>query len=123
MTRIDAGMKQRKILAVATQDSEFSRYGKAREMPHRLLMLRRFFQDSKQLEGKAVEIDDPGLPRPPSSTMPHRYNEQRRRGFKGIAGVHPTCAGLFLTSIDEANHLPVRASLWRGQPDHRFCGA
>jgi inorganic pyrophosphatase len=56
MTRIDAGKKHHKILAVATQDPEFN--GEAREMPHRLPMLRRFFQDSKQLEGKAVEVDE-----------------------------------------------------------------
>ena len=53
--------------------------------PHRLLMLRRFFQDYKQLEGKAVEVDEI---RPPAEAYPiildalHRYSEQRRKGFK-----------------------------------------
>ena len=53
--------------------------------PHRLLMLRRFFQDYKQLEGKAVEVDEI---RPPSEAYPiildalHRYSEQRRKGFQ-----------------------------------------
>jgi inorganic pyrophosphatase len=51
---------------------------------HRLLMLRRFFQDYKQLEGKAVEVDQI---RPASEAYPiirdalHRYSEQRRKGF------------------------------------------
>jgi inorganic pyrophosphatase len=54
-TMIDAGMKDHKIIAVATEDPEFNSYREAGEMPpHRLLMLRRFFQDYKQLEGKAV---------------------------------------------------------------------
>ena len=59
MTMIDGGKKDHKIIAVATQDPEFNSYREAGEMPdHRLSMLRRFFLDYKQLEGKAVEVDE-----------------------------------------------------------------
>ena len=59
MTMIDAGKKDHKIIGVATEDPEFNIYHEASEMPpHRLTMLRRFFQDYKQLEGKAVEVDE-----------------------------------------------------------------
>jgi inorganic pyrophosphatase len=85
MTMVDAGKKDHKIIAVATKDPEFNAYSEAEEMPqHRLLMLRRFFQDYKQLEGKAVEVDQI---RPASEAYPiirdalHRYSEQRRKGF------------------------------------------
>src|ERR1700757_3564460 len=87
MTMIDSGKKDHKIIAVATEDPEFNSYYEAAEMPpHRLLMLRRFFQDYKQLEGKAVEVDEI---RPSGEAFPiildslHRYSEQRRKGFKG----------------------------------------
>jgi inorganic pyrophosphatase len=85
MTMIDSGKKDHKIIAVAIKDPEFNSYKEASEMPpHRLIMLRRFFQDYKQLEGKAVEVDEI---RPAAEAYPiisdalHRYSEQRRKGF------------------------------------------
>ena len=86
MTMIDAGKKDHKIIAVALDDPEFNQYREAAEMPsHRLTMLRRFFQDYTQLEGKVVEVDEI---QPAKVAFPiiedalARYSRQRRRGFK-----------------------------------------
>ena len=92
MTMIDAGKQDHKIIAVATEDPEFNPYREAAEMPpHRMLMLRRFFQDYKLLEGKAVEVDEI---RPSGEAYPiivdalRRYSEQRRKGFKSFGEKH-----------------------------------
>ncbi len=85
MTMIDAGEKDHKIIAVAVDDPEFNSYREAADMPsHRLIMLRRFFQDYTQLEGKVVEVDQI---QPAKEAYPIiedaliRYSRQRRKGF------------------------------------------
>src|SRR5207249_1251828 len=58
-TMVDSGASDDKVIAVATNDPEFSDYVEARDLPpHRLLVLKRFFSDYKQLEGKKVEVED-----------------------------------------------------------------
>jgi inorganic pyrophosphatase len=85
MTMVDGGKKDHKVLAVAVHDPEYSGFREAAELPaHRLSMLRRFFQDYKTLEGKAVEVDEL---QPAAAALPviedalARYSAQRRRGF------------------------------------------
>ena len=59
MTMIDSGIPDHKIIAVATADPEYSAYHEASELPpHQMAMVRRFFQDYKQLEGKEVDLDE-----------------------------------------------------------------
>ncbi|MFN0051671.1 MAG: inorganic diphosphatase [Planctomycetales bacterium] len=85
MTMIDSGKKDHKILAVAVHDPEFNGFQEASELPpHRLSMLRRFFQDYKTLEGKAVEVEDlipTNFAYPVIEDALERYSEQRRKGF------------------------------------------
>jgi inorganic pyrophosphatase len=85
MTMMDAGKKDHKIIAVATADPEFNAYHEAAEMPpHRLLMVRRFFQDYKQLEGKAVEVEEIQTAEeafPIIEDALKRYSQFRQRGL------------------------------------------
>jgi inorganic pyrophosphatase len=87
MTMVDAGKKDHKIIAVATRDPEFNSYREAEEIPqHRLLMVRRFFQDYKQLEGKAVEVDEIEPAEKAFSIMQdaqRRYSSMRQHGSRG----------------------------------------
>ena len=61
MTMIDSGTMDHKIITVATGDPEFNEYEEASQLPaHYLRMLRRFFQDYKQLENETVEVEEIG---------------------------------------------------------------
>jgi inorganic pyrophosphatase len=86
MTMVDGGKKDHKILAVAVDDPEYNGFREADELPaHRLNMLRRFFQDYKTLEGKAVEVDQfqaAATALPVIEEALARYSALRRRGFK-----------------------------------------
>ncbi|MGB6980666.1 MAG: inorganic diphosphatase [Candidatus Acidiferrales bacterium] len=84
MTMIDSGDKDHKIIAVATADPEYNPYTEASELPpHRLLMIRRFFQDYKQLEGKIVEVDQIEAAAAAYPVIEHAlgtYDKERRAG-------------------------------------------
>jgi inorganic pyrophosphatase len=85
MIMLDSGKKDHKILAVAVDDPEYDAFREASELPsHRLTMLRRFFQDYKTLEGKAVAVEElqtAAAALPIIEDALTRYSSQRRRGF------------------------------------------
>ena len=85
MTMVDCGKRDHKILAIATKDPEFNSFTEADELPpHRLAMIRRFFQDYKMLEGKAVEVDELTSAKtafPIILEALERYSLVRRKGF------------------------------------------
>jgi inorganic pyrophosphatase len=86
MTMVDCGKRDHKILAVAMDDPEYNGFEQAHELPpHRLSILRRFFQDYKQLEGKTVEVDEMQSVEAAEIAINDalaRYSAQRRSGFR-----------------------------------------
>src|SRR6476660_6933948 len=86
LTMVDSGKRDHKILAVAIRDPEYNSFTEAEELPpHRLAMIRRFFQDYKTLEGKAVEVDELTSAKtafPIILESLERYSHLRRRGFR-----------------------------------------
>jgi inorganic pyrophosphatase len=85
MTMLDSGKRDHKILAVAVDDPEYNELQEAAQLPaHRLTLLRRFFQDYKKLEGKAVEVEEfqeASAALPVIEQALERYSKARRRGF------------------------------------------
>lgn len=84
MTMIDDGDADHKIISVLVDDPEFADYHDAAQFPkHTFKMLKRFFEDYKQLEGKAVEVDEilpPANAYEVINDSMRRYTRMRRSG-------------------------------------------
>ena len=84
MTMVDEGAPDHKIIAVLQNDPAFEDYSTASEFPrHTFKMLKRFFEDYKQLEGKSVEVDEIMPPEPADAIVEdclRRYSKLRRSG-------------------------------------------
>lgn len=89
MTMIDQGQADHKIVAVLIEDPIYSEFHAAADFPkHIFRMLKRFFEDYKQLEGKEVAVEEI---QPAGDAMPiiraglDRYWQARQRGaIKGL---------------------------------------
>ncbi len=85
MTMLDSGKRDHKVLAVAVHDPEYKDFHEADQLPpHRLALLRRFFQDYKTLEGRVVEVEEfqpAAAAQPVIEQALDRYSQERRRGF------------------------------------------
>lgn len=89
MRMVDHGEPDDKVIAVFQGDPIYSEFKRASDFPsHIFKMLRRFFEDYKQLEGKAVAVDDI-LPAEAAHGVIEagieRYGEAKRLGrLKGV---------------------------------------
>ncbi|QOJ14942.1 MAG: inorganic diphosphatase [Planctomycetia bacterium] len=84
MSMIDNGQADHKIVAVLMEDPHYAEYENATDFPrHVFRMLKRFFEDYKQLENKQVaveEIQDASAALPIIVSALERYSAARRRG-------------------------------------------
>lgn len=84
MTMVDDGQPDHKIVATLINDPEFADYHEASDFPkHTFKMLKRFFEDYKHLEGKAVEVDEiqpASVAHAIIEDSLQRYSEARRAG-------------------------------------------
>jgi len=89
MTMVDHGDPDHKIVAVLRQDPIYSEFKVASDFPkHIFKMLKQFFLEYKQLEGKEVLVDEV-LPAEAADAIIedalNRYEKQRRTGrIKGL---------------------------------------
>jgi inorganic pyrophosphatase len=59
MSMVDHGQADHKIIAVLCEDPIYSEFARASDFPkHIFKMLKRFFEDYKQLEGKEVAVEE-----------------------------------------------------------------
>lgn len=89
MTMVDQGQPDHKIIAVLPQDPIYDEFKGVTDFPkHIFRMLRLFFEDYKQLEGKEVAVDEI-LPAERAYAIVEdalgRYDKARRKGtLKGL---------------------------------------
>ncbi|GMU80208.1 MAG: inorganic diphosphatase [Phycisphaerales bacterium] len=89
MCMLDQGQSDHKIIAVLAEDPIYSEFNTAADFPkHIFKMLKRFFEDYKQLEGKEVAVEQI---QPPEKAYPiidaalSRYWRERQTGrMKGL---------------------------------------
>ena len=83
MTMMDSGDRDHKIIAVATADPAYNEYHEVSKLPtYQMTMIRRFFQDYKQLEGKEVEVDEI-LPAEKAYAVIEKALKEYKRKFPG----------------------------------------
>lgn len=91
MSMIDHGQPDHKIIAVLIQDPIYSEFTKASDFPkHIFKMLRRFFVDYKNLEGKEVAVDEV-MPAEAAhaiieDSLRRYWSARQKGGIKGLKG-------------------------------------
>jgi inorganic pyrophosphatase len=91
MKMIDQGLPDDKVIAIHFDDQEFAHFEDISELPpHRLNMLRRFFEDYKILEKKKVTVEGflgpaEALQAIKDSMASYNENEKRLRALHPIA--------------------------------------